>query len=208
MLIANMRSGLLLVCGMSAFCAVGSSRQLTGAVYADNSGVSASGTGIVTLASGGSLVTVHYQKPIKHRFSSPRCWELGAVWTVWTELIDNEEELIRAECSGVMDVPVHSAWRATLDYIEATARRAGNELGFKGRREPVMVVMDGVDVDIAGYLDFPGNGMCLEVKERMSRSVVVIASSGCFLEPEVEFTVERSSNYGWGVTRVRAVSTR
>jgi hypothetical protein len=183
---------------------------LTGAVYSDHSGPSGRGTGDVVLATHGGLVRIHYQKPIKHKFSSDRCWQLGAIWTVWTRRGPNAEELIRAECGGAVDAAVNSGGRAVLDYIKSTARRAGYDLGFQpGRRRPVIVTMHAVDVDVSGYLNFPGSGMCLEVKERRNNSTVLIASSAdCYFKPDIVFTAERVGASGWGVTSVKAVDTK
>lgn len=187
-------------------------RDLSGTVYSDHSGPSGRGTGIVRLATSTGLISIHYQKPIHGDFLSDNCRHLGALWTVrtalWTTRPEQKsleiEELVRVHCNGRVDVPVHSAWLAALDYIKEAAHRAGYELVFQPNRfGPINVNMDGINVDVSGYLNFPGNGMCLEVKERVSKATVVIESSAdCFFQPDIEFTTKQTGPNMWAVTSV------
>jgi hypothetical protein len=184
-------------------------RDLSGTVYSDHSGPSGNGTGIVTLATSTGLISIHYQKPIHQDFLGDNCRHLGALWTVrtapWTARPEQKslemEELVRARCNGRVDVPVHSAWLATLNYIKEAAHHAGHELGFRPNRfGPINVNMDGINVDVSGYLNFPGNGMCLEVKERVSKATVVIESSAdCAFQPDIEFTAKQTGPNTWAV---------
>src|SRR5665213_1608875 len=123
-------------------------RDLSGTVYSDHSGPSGAGTGIVELATRTGLISIHYQKPFPGDFSADTCSHLGAIWTVRTEK-NSLEELVGAHCNGRVDVPVHSAWMATLDYVKAAVHRAGFELGFqpnKPRSSRQIVNMDGLDI--------------------------------------------------------------
>ena len=182
-------------------------RDLSGIVYSDHSGFSASGTGIVKLATSTGLISIHYQKPFPGNFSDDTCGHLGAIWTVRTEK-NSLEELVGARCN---DPPVHSAWMATLDYVKDAVHRSGYELGFKLDRpsRPHQIVnMDGLDIEVSGYLDFPGNGMCFEVKERVSKTTVIIESSpDCYFYPPVEFTNKQTGPNSWAVTGVKALKS-
>ena len=190
-------------CCLVVFSTPSISRELTGVVYSDHSGPSAHGVGHLSLATKGGLAEIDYAKPIEGRFSTMTCWELGAIWTVWTGQTDAGEELIRAQCNGAVDEAVHSAWNAAHDYIDTTARAAGHETGFQpNRRGPIFVTLKEVKVELSGYLQFPGRGMCLEVKERVNRSTVIIATSAdCYFYPGVNFVVERISPSAWSVKR-------
>jgi hypothetical protein len=98
---------------------------------------------------------------------------------------------------------------ATLEYVKDAVHRAGYELGFqpdRPRRPRQVVNMDGIDIDVSGYLDFPGNGMCFEVKELVSRANVVIESSpDCYFHPAVDFTNKQTGPNSWAVTGVKAL---
>jgi len=60
------------------------------------------------------------------------------------------------------------------------------------------VKINGVRSDVSGYLDFPGNEMCLEVKERVSSVTVVIASpTDCYFDPDIDFRVEGIAPLVW-----------
>ena len=205
-----MHSTVAFACCFLVFSSTTIARQLTGAVYSDHSGPSGHGTGEVLLATSVGLISIHYQKPIQHRFSNDRCWQLGAIWTVRTDGGRGAEELITARCNGAVDAPVNFAWSAVLEYIKTIALHAGHELGFQlNKRGPIIVNFGAVDVDVSGYLDFPGDGMCLEMKQRVSNSAIVIASSAdCYFIPDIDFTVERLGAAAWRVTHVKAVNTR
>ena len=125
---------------------------------------------------------------------------------MWTRGLDHEQELIRAQCNGTVDQAVHSAWQTVLEYIRTTVGAAGHQLGFQaGRRGPIFVTMNGIRVDVSGYLDFPGIGMCLEVKERVSSEIVVITGAAdCYFYPDIDFRIERIAPSVWKVTSVRA----
>ena len=198
------------VCFACCFLAISSTlpgRDLTGTVYSDHGGVSGKGTGIVILATNAGLISIHYQKPVRQDFSSDNCRHLGAIWTVrTTQNSPGAEELSRVHCSGRVDLPVHSAWMAVLDYINDVSHRAGQEVGFQpNRRGPINVNMDGIDVDVSGYLNFPMNGMCLELKERVNKATVLIQSSAdCYFDPNIEFTTKQTGPNIWAVTSVRA----
>ena len=185
-------------------------RDLTGTVYSDHSGPSGAGTGEVRLATSSGLISIHYQKPFPGHFSGNTCLHLGAIWTVQTEK-NSLEELVGAQCNGRVDVAVHSAWMATLAYVKDAVHRAGYELGFqpdRPRRPRQIVNMDGIDIDVSGYLDFPGNGMCFEVKERISKATVIIESSpDCYFYPRVEFTNKQTGPNSWAVTRVKLLES-
>jgi hypothetical protein len=203
-----MQSLVYIACCFLAFPAALFSRELTGTVYADHSGVSATGTGDITLATRDSgLVTIYYQKPIRLQFSDDRCSHLGAIWTVRTDQRDGTDELISARCDGAVDVPVHSAWTAVLAHLKTVAQSLGQRIGFqRERRGPIVVSMDELKVEISGYLQFPGNGMCLELKERVNDATVIIESSpDCHLHPKLDFTVKRVSSSVWNVTNIKPV---
>lgn len=181
--------------------------EYTGTVYSDHSGPSGHGTGYLRLATGSKLARIHYQKPIDAYFASPTCREVGAIWRVWTTRISpRTEELARVHCDGRVDVPVHSAWQATRDYIKAVALGAGQLIGYQpGRRGPIFVTMDQIQVDVSGYLDFGASGMCLDMKERVNRKTVVIGSTAdCYFEPDIDFIVEEHGSGDWRVTSVVA----
>jgi len=186
-------------------------RQLSGVVYSDHSGPSAIGAGYVTLSTSVGLIKIHYGKPINGKFTDDRCWDLGAIWNVRTrQEADGTEELVRADCAGRLDVEVHSAWIAVLQYIKSIAERAGHTIGFKQeRRGPINIEMGGVAVDIEGYLQFPDRGMCLEMNRRGEGGGVVIhAGLDCYFRPEIEFAVQPDERGQWAVKKVIAVTRR
>jgi hypothetical protein len=197
-------------CCCLVLSSAGIARQLTGTVYSDHSGPSANGTGEVILATSLGLVRIHYQKPVKGTFTNDKCWQLGAIWTVQTEEGRDAEELTRVKCGGAVDASVNAAWIAVREYIQTAARGARQEFGFQvDRRGPIIVTMGGVDVDVWGYLSFSGSGMCLEMKQRVSNSAVVIASSAdCYFHPEIDFKVERRAASTWQVSNVKSVGAR
>lgn len=104
---------------------------------------------------------------------------------------------------------MHSAWIAARNYIKTVAQDAGYELGFQpGRRSPIIVKMDGVEVDISGYLNFGASGMCLEMKGRVNAKTIIIESSAdCYFGPDyyLDFAVEQVAPAAWRVTSVKAV---
>jgi len=182
-------------------------RELTGVVYSDHSGVSGHGTGRLGLATKTGLVSLHYQKPVKQRFSNASCEDLGAIWIVRTELIDpTGEELVSARCDGGLDVQVHSAWMAVRNYIKSVAEAVGQTLGYKpGRRGPVPVDMNGNKVDISGYLNFGVSGMCLEVNRRIdSKTIIIRSSADCYFYPDLDFRVTETTPTLWRVISVEA----
>jgi hypothetical protein len=190
----------LIVAPSPLFC-----RDLAGVVYSDHSGPSAQGTGVVALSTKLGLVNIHYQKPIKQDFSSDRCWDVGAVWSVKTKQVGEHEELIRAHCTGKMDADVHSAWIAVRNYIRSVANAVGEDLGYQAtRRRPVTVKMGDVSVDVAGYLDFGASGMCLDLRRRINSSTIVINSSAdCHFNPDLAFRVEQIQPDVWQVSSVQ-----
>jgi hypothetical protein len=206
---ADVHSILASACCFLVLSSAGAARQLTGTVYSNHSGPSAGGTGEVTLATRLGLISIHYQKPISGTFPNDRCWQLGAIWTVRTEEGRGAEELTGVKCDGTVDAPINAAWAAVREYIKTTARRAGQELGFQAdRRGPIIVTIGRVDVDVSGYLNFP-NAMCLEMKQRVSNSAVVIASSSdCYFGPEIDFRVERRAASTWMVSNVESADAR
>ena len=95
------------------------------------------------------------------------------------------------------------------EHISTIAKRGGYSFGSqRGRNGPVNVILNGIEADISGYLDFPGDGMCFEVRQRVDKSKVVIAtSSDCHIKPLLELTVEEGGRGRWVVTEARAVPT-
>jgi len=102
---------------------------------------------------------------------------------------------------------VHAAWLATKDHIEAAAREVGYTPGFQiGRRGPLEVDMDGLKVDLFGYLSFGVSGMCLEMKKRVDSKTIIIASSAdCYFWPDLDFTVEQIDPTIWRVRTIKPV---
>lgn len=173
--------------------------ELTGVVYADHSGPSGHGVGEIQLATKAGFVTLGYQKPVSKSFSSAKCSELGAIWTIQTDASGGE--MIHARCNGKLDQPVNSAWLAVRAYIKALANAAGDTIGYRAdTRGPTKVQMNGITVDIAGYLNFGGNGMCLEVRKRIDdRTVVIRSSADCYFFPDLDFKVRQVSADIWRV---------
>jgi hypothetical protein len=186
-------------------------RELSGTVYSDHSGPSGHGTGMLRLATQNGVINVYYQKPIRNDFSKiDTCWQVGAIWTVWTSgSTTGEQELIKAHCTGELNEAVHAAWLATKDYIEAAAREAGYAPGFKvGRRGPLEVDMNGLKVDVFGFLSFGMSGMCLEMKQRVDPKTIIVGSSAdCYFWPELDFTVEQIDSTIWQVKAIKAVGS-
>jgi hypothetical protein len=180
-------------------------RELTGTLYSDHSGPSGRGTGILVLATKTGLVALHYQKPVKQRFTKSSCQDVGAIWTVRAE----GEELVSASCNGIIDIKVHSAWMAVRSYIQSTAEAAGQTMGYRpDRRGPVRVEMDGIDVDLSGYLNFGASGMCLEMDRRVDSKTIVIRSSGdCYFYPQLGFTVHEGSPNLWHVLGIKTIDS-
>jgi hypothetical protein len=203
-----MKSSVWFACYLLGIASTLFGRDLTGTVYSDHSGPSGASTGEVELSTSTGLISIHYRKPFPRDFSSDTCLHLGAVWTVRMKQ-NSLEEIAEARCKGQVDLPVHSAWMATLDYVKEVAQRAGYEIGFRldrPRRPNQIVNMYGLDVEVSGYLDFPQNGMCFEVKERVSKTSVIIQSSAdCFFYPAVEFTNKQTGPNTWAVTSVKAL---
>jgi hypothetical protein len=123
---------------------------------------------------------------------------------------DGEEELVRVRCNGSLDGEIHSAWLAVLSYLQNVAESAGQKVGFEpNRRGPVIVNMGNVRVDISGYLNFPGNGMCLEMKNRIDpKGILITSSADCYFTPDLDFTVDLQDSSQWRVTSVRAAPSR
>jgi hypothetical protein len=205
-----MKYGLIITCVLLSNPAMLVCRELTGTVYSEHSGPSGRGTGFVKLSTNVGIVSIRYQKPIQGDLKSQACYELGAIWTVDTKRLDGEDELVRVRCDGRLDTHVHSAWLAVLRYLQNVAESDGQKIGFdRNRRGPVTVNIDDVRADISGYLNFPGNGMCLEVKNRTDTKRIVITSSAeCYFTPDLDFTVELVGSSEWHVTGVRAVPPR
>jgi hypothetical protein len=180
-------------------------REVTGVVYSDHSGPSGHGTGKVQLSTKAGLVSFHYQKPVKQRFSNPNCGDVGAIWTVRAE----DNELISVRCDGLLDERVHSAWMAVRNYIRSIAETAGHTLGYKPNRpRPLRVRMSGIDVDISGYLDFGESGMCLDMYKRVdSKSIIIRSSADCYFYPNLDFRVEEASPNTWRVVEVNTVDS-
>jgi hypothetical protein len=182
--------------------------ELKGVVYADHSGPTGHSVGEIQLSTKTGLVSLGYQKPVKTEFSNRNCGDVGAIWTVRTDALGGE--LIRARCNGTLDRTVHSAWLAVRAYIEALADAAGETVGYRqDRRGPIQVQMNGLAVDIAGYLNFGGTGMCLEVDKRMDDQTVIIRSSAdCYFFPDLDFKVREVSADIWHVVDITAVDPK
>ncbi|HEY7389018.1 MAG TPA: hypothetical protein VH640_10960 [Bryobacteraceae bacterium] len=182
--------------------------ELTGVVYADHSGPSGHSVGEIQLATKKGLVSLGYQKPVKQSFSNGNCRDLGAIWTVRTDASGGA--LIRARCNGRLDRIVHSAWLAVRAYIEDLANAAGEKVGYRqDRRGQIKVQMNGLAVDIAGYLNFGGTGMCLEVDRRIDdRTVIIRSSADCYFSPELDFKVHEVSADIWHVVDISAVDSK
>lgn len=205
MVIAKAVGSLLIAaCVQTAHPSVLLCRDLTGVVYWNHSGPSGHGTGTLQLSTDLGLVEVDYQKPIQHNFSSDRCWELGAIWSVTTKQSSLNEELIRARCAGKLDMSVHSAWMAVRNYIQSVAKAAGAEFGFQpNRRKTVNVTLGELQVNLAGYLDFGSTGMCLEMRRKIDKKTAVIESSAdCYFTPNLSFRVEQVQSSMWQVSSV------
>ena len=183
-------------------------QELAGVVYSDHSGPAADGVGEVQLATKTGLVSLDYQKPVKLSFSKGSCSDPGAVWMVRADFLRGT--LISAKCDGSLDRPVHSAWLAVRAYIESLASAAGEEMGYRqDRRGPVRVPMNGLVVDISGYLNFGSSGMCLEVGKRIdSHTVIIRSSADCYFFPDLDFKVREVKSNTWRVGEVTAVDRR
>jgi len=101
---------------------------------------------------------------------------------------------------------------AVRKYIRSVANAAGQELGYQpNRRGPVNVKMGEVKVDLSGYLNlnFGSAGMCLEMKQRINSSTIVIESSlDCYFIPNLDFRVEQIRPSTWEVSSVKPVPPR
>lgn len=118
--------------------------------------------------------------------------------------------MISARCNGKLDRTVHSAWMAVRAYIEAKAKAIGESVGYRqNRRGPINVQMNGMQIDISGYLDFGATGMCLEVNKRIDDHTVIIRSSAdCYFIPELDFKVQEMSASMWRVAEISAVDPK
>jgi hypothetical protein len=183
--------------------------EFTGTLYSDHSGPSGDGVGMAQLFTRRGLVDIHYGKPIKNDFPNHTCWEIGAIWTVQTKRALGVNELVKAHCVGKADPDVRAAWIAVRRFIESAAKAAGQQLGYQpGRRGPIYVQLGQVKTDISGYLNFGSTGMCLEMKQRMDKSTIVIESSlECGFFPNLAFRVKLTQPTLWEVASVETISS-
>jgi len=94
--------------------------SLRGIVYANSSGASGSGTGIIRFAvSDNRIEDLYYSKPLKTQFRSPQCQDIGAIWSLeLTKTMD----VISAECDGKVDEWAHGSWLVIRDFLDRLSK--------------------------------------------------------------------------------------
>lgn len=66
--------------------------------------------------------------------------------------------------------------------------------------------MNGINVDVFGYLSFGLSGMCLEMSKRVNRDTIVIRSTAdCHFSPHLEFRVVQVKRDVWKVDSVEVI---
>jgi hypothetical protein len=165
--------------------------RLTGVLYSNQSGPSASGTGEVILAVGKHAYHLEYQKPIEMEFSSSSCQTAGSIWTVDAVLDgDYEGRLLRAKCAGQKDISVFNAVGVVERYFDSLERgRLSEAYGlltrdYQGRISFEAFVVDAKRFDLALYRAHR-QGQCLEIS-KTSPSMQVRAGPDCLIRHDSE----------------------
>ena len=192
---------------LTALPGVLSARELTGVLYSEHSGPSATGTGEARIATAdGMVVSLFFQKPVKKVFSKAVCNDLGAVWRVTTEVLpERGETLVAATCTGQINVAVHSAWLGVKRFLEVLAQgeAQGSERLSAGERSAASHI-NWTTIDLSGYSRYGQNGKCLEVDRQVGRDIVNIRTSlDCLIDTAFEFRVGLVSGDAWQVLSVK-----
>jgi hypothetical protein len=110
----------LIVLGFGAIGAVLScGESITGVVYSNKIGNGIHPAGKVELAAGKRVSILEYGEPLETHFSSESCNDLGALWTVTVQHIDNNLFISSVTCTGGLDQAVHTPWLLVRDYLNS-----------------------------------------------------------------------------------------
>jgi hypothetical protein len=161
--------------------------RLTGVLYADQSGPSATGTGEVVLAVERRVLRLEYQKPLPKRFSDPSCQIAGAIWTVQVALEgDTDGKLLSASCQGQKAEIISAAVRLVgrcLDLLADQRFREAYSLftrKYRDHEDFKKFVGEAEAMDLGLYRTHRRT-QCLEVVEN-GTSVSVRAGLDCLIK--------------------------
>ena len=93
--------------------------SLRGVVYADSSGASGRGSGVVSLAIDGLVTNFFYTKPLP-KFGKATCLEIGAIWHVETR----GNELVTVKCDGQVEEFAHAPWLIVKEYLARLQKKS------------------------------------------------------------------------------------
>jgi hypothetical protein len=137
-----------------------------GTVYANSSGASARGSGMIRLAVGSNRIDeLYYSKPLPKKFSSPKCSDIGAIWSVE---VKDATDVVSAQCDGKLDEEAHGPWLLIKEFLDRLRQsspasfdlftsRWRNSADSQGYREKLKAL------DLSSYLTLGTGALCLEV---------------------------------------------
>jgi hypothetical protein len=157
---------------------------LRGVVYANSSGASAAGSGMIRLAVGGRVDDLYYSKPLPEKFSSSVCTDIGVIWTIE---VHDATDILRAECEGKVDEWAHGPWaliRELLDRLRQKSPSAFELFSSRWRGSPdYMQYRDTLkNMSLATYTMFGRPGGCLEVVQTDHAKMTQIKTGNCDIQ--------------------------
>ena len=188
--------------------------DITGVLLSDHSGPSGRASGTVELAVGGSVQTLYYGEPLPRNFRSVVCRDIGAVWTVSVQAMqDSTLNIERATCDGRVDEDIHSSWLLVRDYLDLTMKSAPGALDlvsahWRSSPEYRRYAAETKNLDLSGYASFGKGGRCVDVGEHGKDRVELTAGPDCSIvlsgkTVSLVFTIIRFDNRRWEIGRIR-----
>lgn len=177
---------------------------LKGAVYANSSGASARGSGMITFAvTEDAIHELYYGKPLRQKFSDQNCWDIGVIWTIQ---VRNATDIDSAECDGEVDNWAHGPWllvREFLDRLHQNSPSAFELFSPQWRNssdyEQYRDRLKSLNLTDYAYVGTPGG--CLEVVRTDHMKMTTVQTGGCPITLEDKFV-----NLSFDVVRNRAAN--
>ena len=139
---------------------------LKGVVYANSSGASARGSGVIRFAVGDNRIDdLYYFKPLPKKFRSPECSDIGAIWSIE---VKDAETLLSAECDGKVDEWAHGPWLLIKEFLDRLRQSSPASFDLFSSRWRVSTDSQQYreqlkDLDLSSYLTLGTGAQCLEV---------------------------------------------
>ncbi|HJT86528.1 MAG TPA: hypothetical protein VJ732_01705 [Bryobacteraceae bacterium] len=169
-----------------AFCAHPlHGESVVGVVYSNTVGNGVHAAGRVELGIGPNVLKLDYAEPLDQHFSSAVCKDLGAIWTVEVQRLDNSLYIRNVTCTGQIDKAVHESWAVVRDYLNSLPASVLSSVAlsphYLSSREFEQFRKQVNSHDLNSYYDNHAVSQCLRIIG-VDRSQAVTIAANCPIE--------------------------